>query len=319
MLRVRCWGSVAVAAAFASVTIARAVSAAACGGGVVCACGDTVVASALLQQDLGVCAGVGLQVRSGAVLDCGGHTLTGSDKPGAWHGIYLDGSTGAEVRNCRVTAFRRAIRVRGGGSNVIAGNEVFGNRYGIEVASASVANQVSDNFVHDNRDEGIHVGTGCDGNEITGNEVSYSRRENLYLLANGGNYVGANVLHHSGQAALYMKHGRGNRIVGNHMRDRPVQLRGDSCGNTFEANELKGDGFKLEAYQNPSTGAWAYPHDNIVVGGRIRKTDWCFRFYGAYDNRGTDIVTDGRCTPMVEAERGGLVPSGNVVEVIPRP
>ena len=94
------------------------------------------------------------------MLDCAGYTLTGSNQPGAWYGIHLDAASGAEVRNCRVTLFRRGIRLRGGGGNALVGNEVFGNRYGIDLAEATSGNRIEGNAVHDNRDEGIHVGTG---------------------------------------------------------------------------------------------------------------------------------------------------------------
>jgi parallel beta-helix repeat protein len=306
-----------IAAIIAGMTASVASEAANCGGTVACACGDTVTRSTTLDRDLGVCTGIGLRVLKNVVLDCAGHTITGSDRPGAWYGIHLDRATGAEVRNCRVTKFRRGIRLRAGSANVLAGNELFGNRYGIDVAGASRNNRLLDNWVHDNRDEGVHLGTGADGNEIAGNEISYSKRENLYLLSSDGNTIRENVLHHSGHAALYLKHGTGNRVVGNEVRDRPIQVRGDSVANVFETNELKGDGYIFEAYRDAG-GTWTHPHSNEVYGGRVRKTDWCFRFLGAYDNHATGVVSDGRCTPMVNEARGGVEATGNTVEVIPR-
>jgi parallel beta-helix repeat protein len=311
-------GLVALMAFVASVVGLDTSDAANCGGAKRCACGDTVVASTTLDADLGVCAGVGLQVRPGVVLDCAGHTITGSDKPGAWYGIHLDRVQGAEVRNCRVTKFRRGIRLRAGGANVIASNELFANRYGMDLANATSGNRLLDNWIHDNRDEGIHVGTGADRNEIAGNEISYSKRENLYLLSSDDNVITGNVLHHSNNAALYIKHSQRNRVIGNEVRDRPILVRGDSVENRFETNELKGDGYTFEAYRD-ADGTWTHPHDNSVQGGRVRKTDWCFRFLGAYDNEATGVVSDGRCTPMVNEARGGVAATGNTVEVTPRP
>jgi hypothetical protein len=55
------------------------------------------------------------------------------------------------------------------------------------------------------------------------------------------------------------------------------------------------------------------------TGGKIRKTDVCFKLFGAYESTATGVVTDGRCAPIIEAERGGLVPYGNTVEVLPKP
>lgn len=286
-----------------------------CGGAVRCACGDTVVASTTLDEDLGPCLGIGLEVASGQALDCAGHTITGSDQPGAWFGIHLDHATGAEVRNCRVTAFRRAIRLRGGGGNTVAGNEVFGNRYGIELALGATANRIEQNLVRDNRDEGIHIGPGSDANEILDNEIRYSKRENLYLLDTDRNLVARNVVHHSRNGAIYVKHSDDNRFVDNHVRDRPLQVRGDSSGNVFEGNLLKGDGYLFQAYEE-ATG-WTYPHGNTMKDDRIRKTDFCFRFFGAYDNHATGLRTDGRCAPMTIQALGGVDATDNTVELAP--
>jgi parallel beta-helix repeat protein len=310
--------AILLTASIAGLLLGSRSDAAVCGGNVPCACGDTVSRVTTLDRDLGVCTGIGLRVLSGVVLDCAGHTLTGSDRPGAWYGIHLDRANGAEVRNCRVTKFRRGIRLRAGSANAIVGNELFGNRYGVDVAGASRQNLLSGNWVHDNRDEGIHDGTGSDGNQIADNEISYSKRENLYLLSSDGNLITGNVLHHSGSAALYLKHGGANQVAGNEVRDRPIMVRGDAVANTFETNELKGDGYIFEAYQD-AAGVWTHPHSNQIHGGRVRKTDWCFRFLGAYDNHATNVVSDGRCTPMVNEARGGVEATGNTVEVIPRP
>ncbi len=305
--------AVALAAAIAFATLPDPARAADCGGARRCACGDRVTESVTLDSDLGVCTGVGLEIASGVVLDCAGHTITGSDAPGAWYGIHLDRATGAEVRGCRVTAFRRAIRVRGGSGNAVIGNEVFGNRYGIELAGASTHNRIEANLVRDNRDEGIHVGSFSDDNEIVANEVRYSKRENLYLLRAHRCTIQDNLLHHSRKAAIYVKHSSDNRFSGNQVRDRPVQVRGDSTGNRFEANYLKGDGYLFEAYED--AGGWTFPHDNQSDGDKIRKTDFCFRFRGAQDNHATALRTDGRCAPIVETALGGIEATGNTVEL----
>lgn len=286
-----------------------------CGGAFRCACGDTVVESTTLDEDLGPCVGNGLAVAAGQELDCAGHTISGSNLPGAWYGIYLGQAIAAEVRNCKVTAFRRGIRIRGGRDNTIAANEVFANRYGIELARDTTANRLEQNLVRDNRDEGIHLGTGTHANEIVDNEIRYSKRENLYLLRSDRNLVEGNVLHHSRNAAIYVKHSSRNRFVDNEVRDRPLQVRGDSSGNTFEGNYLKGDGYLFEAFED-ATG-WTYPHGNTMTDDLIRKTDFCFRFFGAYDNHATGLRTDGRCAPMTIAVRGEVDSTDNTVDVEP--
>jgi hypothetical protein len=60
-----------------------------------------------------------------------------------------------------------------------------------------------------------------------------------------------------------------------------------------------------------------------MSGDCIRKTDFCYRYHGAFDNVATGARTDGRCAPpegsLLTAEaRGGREASGNVVELAER-
>src|SRR5207249_7896734 len=82
-----------------------------CGGAVPCRCGDTVKRSTTLSQDVGVCTGIGLSVVAGVVLDCAHHAITGSALSPAKYGVHVDHAVGATVRNCRVTGFRKGIRL----------------------------------------------------------------------------------------------------------------------------------------------------------------------------------------------------------------
>ena len=301
-------------AAFAlAVTVLPAQAGKFCGGDVECACGDTVSGVAVLTDDLGVCTGLGLGVSSGAVLDCAGHTVTGSNLPGAWYGIQLDGASGATVRNCKVTLFRRGIRIRGGGNNVIRNNNSFKNKYGIDVAEQTTGNLILRNVVTDNRDEGIHVGSGADGNTINGNQILRSKNENLYFLDANNCTVARNTIAGSGQASIYVKESDGNVFRSNSIADGSVHVRGDSSGNVFLSNRVTGYGFFFQAIQDPTTLVWTFPHDNRVAGGWIHKADFCFRFFGAYDNSATAVRTDGACVPVDSGSLGGQDPTGNTV------
>src|SRR5262249_54136921 len=95
----------AVVLALLTCTLVRPAAAQLCRGAgaaaVACDCGDTVTESTTLAQDLGVCTQTALRVvGTGVVLDCAGHTITGNNESNAKFGIQLDGTTGAEVRNC---------------------------------------------------------------------------------------------------------------------------------------------------------------------------------------------------------------------------
>src|SRR5262247_3361588 len=107
-------------------------AAATCGGLVACHCGDTVTRSTTLTADLGICAGNGLVVKSGVVLDCANHTITGNTLSTARYGVLVNYATRSTVKNCRVTGFRKGIRVYQGSGNQVLANESFWNHdYGI--------------------------------------------------------------------------------------------------------------------------------------------------------------------------------------------
>lgn len=288
-----------------------------CGGGVPCGCGDTVTSSITLDTDLGVCTGLGLRVKSGVTLDCAGHRIVGSDKPGAWYGVTIDNATGVEVRNCRVSKFRRGLRIRGGSNNVVRSNWAVRNRYGIDLANSTVGNQIIDNRIRLNRDEGIHVGNGSNGNQVIGNKFTQNRNENLYLLGVTNSLVEANRLRGSGKAAIYVKHSAYNSFTGNRVVDGLIQVRGESSNNVFEDNQVGDEGFAFEAYQEPD-GLWFYPRQNEVAGGSILGAQVCFRFAGASDNHAREVVADG-CKPMVSTPLGDDPATGNTVELIPPP
>lgn len=309
---VRAW----LLAAALAVVLAQAEPAAAaiCGNGVPCSCGDTVQGTATLTADLGICEGVGLRVTSYAVLDCAGHTLTGSDLPGATYGILLSSAVRATVKNCRVTKFRRAIRLDGGRVNQVTDNETFANRYGIEVAGGSQANSFLRNFVHDNRDEGLHVGTGAHANVIRDNFFRNNKREAIYILSSHRCQVVNNTISAGDQAGVFVKHSRRTRVVDNWIYGR-VHVRGASSYNRFQDNHLRGNGYLFEAFEEPA-GVWGYPHHNVVTGGLVENTRACLRFLGAYDNTVTGVELESICDPPILEPLGGQAASGNVIDVI---
>lgn len=295
--------------------------AALCGGAVACACGDTVVESATLTGDLGVCDTTGLRIRSGIELDCAGHTITGSDLSNAKFGIEVDGAVGAVVRNCKVTGFRRGIRIYGGSKNVLRDNESFENKYGIDLAGGTTNNVVRRNLVRDNRDEGIHLGE-SHRNKVIKNTFADNKRENVYLLRSNGNLLKGNLVDPSNSAAIFVKHSSRNRFVRNWIEDAALQVRGDSKRNAFVDNYLKGNGYLFEAYEEPF--GWTFPSENTMTGDCIRKTDFCYRFFGAFDNVATASRVDPtRCappanSPITTEPRGGQEATGNVVELASR-
>jgi len=286
-----------------------------CGGNVPCHCGDTVNRSTTLTADLGVCSGLGLRLRSGIVLNCANHTITGNTSSTARYGILLDVATRAVVKNCRVTGFRKGIRVYRGQGNQILGSETFANHdYGIELAG-SVSNVVANNSSYDNGDEGIHVGTGSHDNAIRSNTVTHNKNENIYVLSSNRCRITDNTATRTDSAAIFLKHAHDTYVANNTVVNGRIHARGDAVDNTFEDNSLRGNGYFFEAYQDAS-GVWTYPHNNSVIGGKVENTTTCLRFAGAYDNLVDQLRLDDECQ-VTMWPLGGREPTGNVVHTLP--
>jgi parallel beta-helix repeat protein len=221
--------------------------------------------------------------------------------------------TGAQVRNCHVTTFRRGLRVIGGGSHTLVGNELSKNKYGIDLAGQTAANRIEGNVIRDSRDEGIHAGTGASDNLIVGNQIVNSKAENVYILEASGTRVIGNVIVNAGNASVFIKHSTDSYVASNLVWDTGIELRGDSWGNILEHNQLRGgDGFLFEAYQED---VWKYPHDNQVRGGTVFNAKPCVRMFGAYDNHVQGVTIDDDCGAIQEAPAGGLPPSGNTFDL----
>jgi parallel beta-helix repeat protein len=291
--------------------VPRVGAAAECGGGVACRCGDTLIGTYELREDLGPCEGDGIILRDAARLECRGHAIigragtdrrrTGAGKTAAGRpaggedaadairafGIVLDGTDGAVVRNCKVTGFDYGIELSEARNSRVIGCEAFHNGdfqthagYGVHL-SKSRGNTVQDCLVRDSADEGIHIGGDSDGNTLVGNEARDNHRENFYVLSARGNRLLRNRARGAGTTHLYMKHVVDTLVEGNQFDARPVVVRGRSSGNVF-ANNTFGAGLKLEAY---GEGQVEVPTGNVVRGGQLRGAAPCVEFIGARDNR----------------------------------
>ncbi|MBM4269623.1 MAG: right-handed parallel beta-helix repeat-containing protein [Deltaproteobacteria bacterium] len=295
-----------------SVVLERRAWAGDCGGAVVCSCGDRVVASVTLNDDLNGCDENGLILETG-ILDCANHQISGPGDRTDWAGVVVEGAVGATVKNCRIRNFGDGVRIDGGSGNRVIDNEIFSNRHGVWLGDGATSNFIEQNEVHDNQDEGVHVGSTTSFNQVTDNYIHHNDGENLYLLGTQNNLVTDNVLDSADEAGILLKHSQNNTFIGNQNLSRPVKVRGDSWGNHFEDNVLVQGGYVFEALEEED-GTWTYPHGQTVLGGSIDAST-CFEFLGSYENTASAVVVDD-CRHVKEKEFGDLVPFGNVVSVI---
>ena len=227
-----------------------------------------------------------------------GHRLSGPAGQLEVYGVYLNGTTGAVVKNVVVWGFLRGIRLSDAQGNQILDSETVENGnfvtavgYGIDMASGAKNNLLQGNLIHNNADEGIHFGSGSGGNAFVGNTVYDNHIENIYFIASHNNTIIGNVTR-LGQTSVYLKDSTGNVLQNNTFRDNIVHVRGDSSDNQFINNTLVNTGIHFQVYTNDTP--FRYPHDNIVRGGRITNTSGaCFRFSSSWDNLIVDTVLNG--------------------------
>ena len=118
----------------------------------------------------------------GAVLDCFGETIEGSNKylSGYDHGIgvYVGAVDGITIRNCDITQFNWGIYTNGATNSHIENcPHIDRNSYqGIILRDQSENNHILNNYIHDNMRDGIvltdvSINNQVDGNTVCGNNL----------------------------------------------------------------------------------------------------------------------------------------------------
>ena len=135
---------------------------------------------------------------------------------GGADGFVLSGKSNVAIRGFRITATSGPGITASSGSNLtIAGNDVSGAGKRVNGSTAKgislsgITNStISGNVTHDNSDAGIGLGSGSNGNTLTGNNSyanarGYSRAAAGIDLRNStGNTVSANLLHNNEDSGL---------------------------------------------------------------------------------------------------------------------
>ena len=283
-----------------------------CGSGGSCGCGDTLEGEYNLTTDL-QCNGAGITVTSGSTLDCGGHTITGPGGDNSQFGIYVFQATGATVRNCRVSGWRRGLRIDQGAGNHVESVEAFANGdpvshrqggYGLDVGS-STDNLIETCNVHDNSDEGIHIGGGSDRTTLLNTTSTGNYREQLYVLQNTGTIVmGANLQggQQTSSAALFIKDATATRVSGSTIRDGNLTIHGGTTGVVVQDVVQSASGIRFEADGN------LVPTGNIVLRSQVSDAFECVHDRSATGNTIAD-TTFQSCTSSAVATGSAAQPA----------
>lgn len=227
------------------------------------ACGQTLLASTVLDADIGPC-NLGVFIgASNITFDLNGHTISGTAATGEGAGILIDGRTGVTVKNGTVTGFDAGVVIRGGSNNSVLNMKLVNNVGSFETDFGdgvsifnSTGNLVQNNQVVGNGPfSGVSTvgasGNTIDSNQIANNNVSSSntagvRLENIGRTGSNNNVVTNNQVTNSGTFGIQVFAGgsnnviRNNTVVGSALDGITVFAGGNN--NVIEANNVRNNG-----------------------------------------------------------------------------
>lgn len=165
--------------------------AAACGAGVACSCGDTVVGDVTLTHDLGACGTVGLGVAGGAgppiTIDCNGFRIFSSSSGGT---VGIDNTcvggcrANVTVKNCTLEGFATGINIGQSSGWTVQANTIIGRLVGATVAglktgitgASSGSLKILGNDILEATDFGLALNAGGSSSlNGSGNEIAQNR------------------------------------------------------------------------------------------------------------------------------------------------
>jgi len=162
------------------------------------ACGATITANTTLTGNIGPCSGDGLIIgKSGIILNCGGHTITGT---GGYDGITLNGLTKVTVEKCKVKGFDYGFLLEISSSTHLTGNTANNNGYGFYLSS-SPSNTLTGNTANSNTDNGFLI-SGSGSNHLTKNTAN-ANGVGFHLSGSSSNTLTGNIANNNVEYGYY--------------------------------------------------------------------------------------------------------------------
>lgn len=245
-------------------------------------CGQTILASTVLDSNVGPCA-TGITIGADNItLDLNGFTISGTPATGEGPGIGLFGRTGVTVRNGTVTQFDAGVAIERGSRNTVTSMQILDNRggggdYGDGVAVfRSNNNAITSNQIRNN---GQYSGVGLigsafnliDSNQITDNNQNPFNTTGIRLEngpASNDNTVTNNRVVNSGLDGIQVFAGGSrnqiklNQVVGNRREGITVFAGGNN--NVIEGNQVQRNGAN-GIYIRAAAGSFPAPAGNQIL------------------------------------------------------
>ncbi len=184
------------------------------------------------------------------VFDGQGHSITGSytlQTRGVY--VYKSGTTltNVTVRNVTVIAWINGIYYNNTENGSIINNNASNNKYGIVIYNSS-HNTIYNNTANSNQNDGIHLMSGSDYNNITGNTISNNYRGVYFMLSSSHNTLINNTANSNKEDGIHLMDSSDyNNITGNTISNnyRGVYFMLSSSHNTIQGNSASNNGYGI--------------------------------------------------------------------------
>ena len=135
--------------------------------------------------------------RYNIVVEGKDYTLHGTgaatDGPARNIGIDLAWMRNVTIQNIKITSFDYGIRISNAFNNVITGNGIINNGYGIEVILSSSGNSIYENNITANIKGGIWLDF-ANGNTISSNQITNNKPKGIWIYSSSNEIISENYV-----------------------------------------------------------------------------------------------------------------------------
>ncbi|MFC7359488.1 right-handed parallel beta-helix repeat-containing protein, partial [Nocardioides astragali] len=207
------------------------------------ACGQVLMHSTLVTNDLTECPGDGLVIGTDRIIvDLGGHLIDGV---GLGSGILNDGHDHVTVRNGALQQFDYGVRLRPETHHNAIERLALREHQVAAVELFDVADSEVRGNTLDQNGGGITLVSGTKGILVADNSVSGNGGAGLLVRDSDGNRLVNNTVGGGGDLGIGLERATGNTLLGNAVSnnsDGGIELRAGSHGNLVESNTVAESG-----------------------------------------------------------------------------
>jgi parallel beta-helix repeat protein len=234
-------------------------------------CGQVIVQSTRMTNDLLDCAGNGLVIGANNItLDLNGRIINGIN---LGVGILNNGFDNVVITNGFVQEFDYGVQLNVGTSqNVVSGLKLQGNQDGgillVNADQGGAGNTIRNNVIQESIN-GIALTDGTTGAVVRENTISAIADNGVYVLNSSANRVEANTISETSGAGVALEDADVNTVIGNRLTSNA------SGGIVIGGDLLPADGNRIEANIIRSSGSAGIIVDgssqNEIVGNSVRE------------------------------------------------